>query len=61
VFAVCFGNISPRLPFFSRNKRSGQFIGFVSVLFQSMQYADVSYWEEEFVEDLLEHYKRFVL
>jgi len=32
----------------------------VLVLFQSMQYSDVSYWEEEFVEDLLEHHKRFV-
>jgi len=24
-----------------------------------MQYIDVSYWEEEFVEDLLEHHYRF--
>jgi len=30
------------------------------VLFQNMQYTDVSYWEEEFVEDLIEHHKRFV-
>jgi len=59
VFAVCYGNIFPMLPFFQGTKEVDNLM--VLVLFQSMQYTNVSYWEEEFVEDLLEHHKRFVL